>query len=162
MPPRPLGQIPFSDTIKSSDIDGAITGIAARVRRSANVSASGAVSFDQEEIDTNGMVSLGTDATKINLNVAGLWVVGYNVLTDDHGGSYDQANISVNGTTQILGIGMSEASGQGIYLTGVTLWRTTLTTDYIQMIETDPGHHLRAAGSKSIVMWAALFPGASA
>lgn len=157
MPPRLLGNIPYGDTIKPSDIDGTLTGQrGARIRRTTAISTSGAVTFDQEDFDVGDLVNLGSQPTRITLNAAGIWLVGVSAITNDHGGNYDQLKLRRNGSQELLGLGLSEASSQGIHLHGSTPWLTTVDTDYIELVESDPGHHILAQGHLSIVMWAIL------
>jgi len=123
------------DIIRASDISVQ----ACRVRRTAALSISDnsatAVSFDDEDFDTDGMHSTSVNNSRITINTAGIYVVGF---TGTLAGSADYvrtyAELRINGAT---GIARQQTSGttsavpQAINVTTVYLFSAT---DYVEVL----------------------------
>jgi hypothetical protein len=75
-------------------------------------SGSTAISFDTEENDDDGMVDLGTNATRITATVDGLYAIAGHVGFAANTGTTRQAILRVDGTTEIAKDGSrSDAAG---------------------------------------------------
>jgi hypothetical protein len=100
--------------------------------QSLSASTGAMVTFGTEDFDTDTMVTLGTNATKITINTTGIYQIIATASYDTSGTGVRQSTILKNGTAYIAAALSNNLSGSGTYHSFAAVASLT-ATDYLQL-----------------------------
>jgi hypothetical protein len=104
----------------------------ASASQSLSASTAAMVTFGTEDFDTDTMVTLGTDATKITINTTGIYQIIATASYDSGGTGARQTTIILNGSAHIAQALSNNISSGGTYHSFTAVASLT-ATDYLQL-----------------------------